>query len=166
MEPNPVAESHVLLAHWMGPTDANGSGNIHGGTIMKLADEAAGLAAIKHSRTLVTTAGVDRMAFLVPVFIGELVTFKAMVNAAWRTSMEIGVRVEAEDPLTGEVRHTNSAYFTFVALDKERRPTPVAPASAGTPLEQRRMHDAELRRNNRLTERAEMLARRRVDGDF
>ncbi len=126
MEPKPVAESQVLLAHWMGPTDANGSGNIHGGTIMKLADEAAGLAAIKHSRTRVTTAGVDRMAFLVPVFVGELVSFKAMVNAAWRTSMEIGVRVEAENPLTGEVRHTNSAYLTFVALDDERRPTPVA----------------------------------------
>jgi len=119
MDPKPVADTQVLLAHWMGPTDANGTGNIHGGTIMKLADEAAGLAAIKHSRTRVTTAGVDRMAFLVPVFVGELVTFKAMVNAAWRTSMEMGVRVEAENPLTGEVRHTNSAYFTFVALDEQ-----------------------------------------------
>jgi len=96
MDPKPVADTQVLLAHWMGPTDANGTGNIHGGTIMKLADEAAGLAAIKHSRTRVTTAGVDRMAFLVPVFVGELVTFKAMVNAAWRTTMEMGVRVEAE----------------------------------------------------------------------
>jgi acyl-CoA hydrolase len=166
MEPKPVAESQVLLAHWMGPTDANGSGNIHGGTIMKLADEAAGLAAIKHSRTRVTTAGVDRMAFLVPVFVGELVTFKAMVNAAWRTSMEMGVRVEAENPLTGEVRHTNSAYFTFVALDDERRPTPVPVAAAATPTEQRRMREAELRRTNRLAERAEMLARRSEDGDF
>jgi acyl-CoA hydrolase len=166
MEPKPVAESQVLLAHWMGPTDANGSGNIHGGTIMKLADEAAGLAAIKHSRTRVTTAGVDRMAFLVPVFVGELVTFKAMVNAAWRTSMEMGVRVEAENPLTGEVRHTNSAYFTFVALDDERRPTPVAPVAAATPTEQRRMREAELRRTNRLAERAEMLARRSEEGDF
>jgi acyl-CoA hydrolase len=166
MEPKPVAESQVLLAHWMGPTDANGSGNIHGGTIMKLADEAAGLAAIKHSRTRVTTAGVDRMAFLVPVFVGELVTFKAMVNAAWRTSMEMGVRVEAENPLTGEVRHTNSAYFTFVALDDERRPTPVAAAVAATPTEQRRMREAELRRTNRLDERAEMLARRSEEGDF
>jgi acyl-CoA hydrolase len=166
MEPKPVAESQVLLAHCMGPTDANGSGNIHGGTIMKLADEAAGLAAIKHSRTRVTTAGVDRMAFLVPIFVGELVTFKAMVNAGWRTSMEIGVRVAAENPLTGEVRHTNSAYLTFVALDDERRPTPVPPAVAGTPPEQRRMREAELRRNNRLAERAEMLARRSEEGDF
>ena len=166
MEPKPVAESQVLLAHWMGPTDANVDGNIHGGTIMKLADESAGLAAMKHARTLVTTAGVDRVAFLVPVFIRELVTFKAMVNAAWRTSMEIGVRVEAENPRTGEVRHSNSAYFTFVALDDEGRPTSVPPAAAGTPTEQRRMREAELRRANRLTERAEMLARRREDGDF
>lgn len=166
MEAKPVAESQVLLAHWMGPTDANGSGNIHGGTIMKLADEAAGLAAIKHSRTRVTTAGVDRMAFFVPILVGELVTFKAMVNAAWRTSMEIGVRVEAENPLTGEVRHTNSAYLTFVALDDERRPRPVPPATAATPTEQRRMREAEIRRSNRLAERAEMLARRTEEGDF
>jgi acyl-CoA hydrolase len=166
MEPKPVSESQVLLAHWMGPTDANGSGNIHGGVIMKLADEAAGLAAIKHSRTRVTTAGVDRMAFLVPVFVGELVSFKAMVNAAWRTSMEIGVRVEAENPLSGEVRHTNSAYLTFVALDDERRPTPVPAATAATTTEQRRMREAELRRQNRLSERDEMLARRAQEGDF
>jgi acyl-CoA hydrolase len=166
MEPKPVAESRVLLAHWMGPNDANSSGNVHGGTIMKLADEAAGLAAIKHARTRVTTAGVDRMAFLVPVFVGELVSFEAMANAAWRTSMEIGVRVQAENPLTGEVRHTNSAYFTFVALDDERRPTPVPAASAVTPTEQRRMREAELRRTNRLAERAEMLARRSEEGDF
>ena len=166
MEPKAVAESRVLLAHWMGPTDANGSGNVHGGTIMKLADEAAGLAAIKFSRTHVTTAGVDRMAFLVPVFVGELVTFKAAVNAAWRTSMEVGVRVEAENPLTGDVRHTNSAYFTFVALDDDRRPTPVPRAVAATPTAQRRMREAELRRTNRLAERAEMLARRSEEGDF
>ncbi len=165
MEPRPVADSQVLLAHWMGPTDANGSGNIHGGTIMKLADEAAGLAAIKHSGTHVTTAGVDRMAFRVPIFVGELVTFKAMVNAAWHTSMEIGVRVEAENPLTGEVRHTNSAYFTFVALDGERHPTPVPSSTAATATEQRRMRDAELRRSNRLAERAEMLARRGDEDD-
>jgi acyl-CoA hydrolase len=166
MDAKPVADSRVLLSHWMGPLDANSSGNVHGGTIMKLADEAAALAAIKHARTLVTTAGVDRMAFLVPVFVGDLVTFKAMVNAAWRTSMEIGVRVEAENPLTGEVRHTNSAYFTFVALDEQRGPTPVPPATAATPTDQRRLREAEIRRSNRLAERAGMLARRSEEGDF
>jgi acyl-CoA hydrolase len=156
----------VLLAHWMGPTDANGSGNIHGGVIMKLADEAAGLAAVKHSRRQVVTAGIDRVAFLVPVFVGDLVTLKATVNAAWRTSMEIGVRVEAENPRSGEVRHSNTAYMTLVALDEHGRPTTVPPALAESPTEQRRMRDAELRRTNRLTERAEMLARRTEEGDF
>ncbi len=165
MEPKPVAESRVLLAHWMGPTDANASGNIHGGVIMKLVDEAAGLAAVKHSRRQVVTAGMDRMAFLVALYVGDLVTLKAMVNAAWRTSMEIGVRVVAENPLSGEVRHSNSAYMTFVALDEHGHPAMVPPALAPTPTEQRRMRDAELRRRNRLDERAEMLARRTADGD-
>jgi acyl-CoA hydrolase len=166
MEPKPVAESQVLLAHWMGPTDANGSGNIHGGVIMKLTDEAAGLAAVKHSRQQVVTAGMDRMAFLVPLFVGDLVTLKATVNAAWHTSMEIGVRVEAENPRSGEVRHSSTAYMTFVALDEHGRPTTVPPALAETPIEQRRMREAELRRTNRLAERAEMLARRTEEGDF
>jgi acyl-CoA hydrolase len=166
MEPKAVIDTQLVLAHWMGPTDANGSGNIHGGTIMKLCDEAAGLAAIKHSRTRVTTVGMDRMAFLVPIFVGELVTFKAMLNAAWRSSMEIGVRVEAENPLTGEIRHTNTAYLTFVALDQDGRPTPVPPAVAATSTEQRRMREAEIRRANRLAERSEMLARRAEYGDF
>jgi acyl-CoA hydrolase len=160
MEPKPVSESQVLLAHWMGPTDANGSGNIHGGVIMKLSDEAAGLAAVKHSRQQVVTAGMDRMAFLVPVYVGDLVSFKAMVNAAWRTSMEIGVRVEAENPRTGEVRHSNTAYLTFVALDERGRPASVPPALARTPTEQRRLREAEMRRRNRLAERDEVLARR------
>src|ERR1700683_1147161 len=101
----------------MGLTDANSAGNIHGGGIMKLVDEAAALAAIKHSRLRVVTVGIDRMDFLVPIYIGELVTFRATVNGAWRSSMEVGVRVEAENPLTAGCRHTNTAYLTMVALD-------------------------------------------------
>ena len=85
----------------MGLTDANSAGFVHGGTVMKLCDEAAGIAAIKHSRCRVVTAGMDRMTFLEPIHLGELVTFKAAVNAAWRTSMEVGVRVEAEQPRDG-----------------------------------------------------------------
>ena len=158
MDPKPVSESRSVLAHWMGVTDANGAGNIHGGTIMKLVDEAAGLAAIKYSRRRVVTVSMDRMDFLVPIAVGELVTFRATVNAAWRTSMEVGVRVEAEKPISGEVRHTNTAYLTFVALDDDRRPTPVPPPLAETPEEQRRLHQAELRRSNRLAEREQMLA--------
>jgi acyl-CoA hydrolase len=108
----------------------------------------------------VVTVGMDRMVFRVPIYVGELVTFKATVNAAWRTSMEIGVRVEAENPLTGERRHTNTAYLTMVALDSEGRPAPVPTAIASSPDEQRRQREAGLRRANRLAEREQILAHR------
>src|SRR5258708_20281825 len=97
----------------MGVNDANSAGFVHGGTVMKLCDEAAGLAAIRHARTRVVTAGVDRMTFMVPVNVGELVTFRACVNAVWRTSIEVGVRVEAENPLTAACRHPSTAYLTM-----------------------------------------------------
>src|SRR5947209_20592305 len=98
MEPKQPSESSVQIVHVMGVGDANTAGNVHGGTIMKLCDEAAAMAAIKHSRRRVVTAAMDRMNFLVPIHVGELVTFNATVNGAWRTSMEVGVRVEAENP--------------------------------------------------------------------
>jgi acyl-CoA hydrolase len=160
VDPKPVGESRTLLSHLMGPADANGSGNIHGGTIMKLADEAAGLAAIKHARTRVVTVGMDRMDFLVPIYVGALVTFTACVNAAWRSSMEVGVRVEAEDVFQSTIEHTNTAYLTFVALDSDGRPIAVPPAAAEQPDEVRRMHEAQLRRSNRLREREEIIAHR------
>ncbi|HWD73522.1 MAG TPA: acyl-CoA thioesterase [Solirubrobacteraceae bacterium] len=160
MEPKPASDSRSEITHWMGVTDANNVGNIHGGTIMKLADEAAALAAIRHARQRVVTVGIDRMDFLVPIYVGELVTFKATVNAAWRTSMEVGVRVEAENPTIGAPRHTNTAYLTMVALDETGRPAPVPPLRTTTPDEQQRMREAELRRANRLAEREEMVARR------
>ncbi|MGA2009739.1 MAG: acyl-CoA thioesterase [Solirubrobacteraceae bacterium] len=163
MEPKPASASTTLISHWMGVTDANSSGNIHGGIIMKLADEAAGIAAIKHSGQQVVTVGMDRMAFLVPIYVGEVVTFRATVNAAWRSSMEVGVRVDAEDPLTGVRRHTNTAFLTMVALDPDGRPAAVPGLAASTPDEQRRMREAELRRANRLAERAEIIARRGVE---
>jgi acyl-CoA hydrolase len=160
MDPKPASESRVVLARWMGIIDANSAGNVHGGTVMKLCDEAAGLAAIKHSRSRVVTAAMDRMNFLYPIHVGELVTFSAMVNAVWRTSMEIGIRVDAENPLTGEGRHTNTAYITMVALDDHGNPSRVPPLVASTPDEQRRMREAELRRANRLEEREQILAHR------
>src|SRR5437660_94224 len=160
MDPKPVSESRAMLARWMGIADANSAGNIHGGTVMKLADEAAGLAAIKHSRCQVVTVGMDRMNFLVPIYIGDLVTFSSAVNAVWTTSMEVGVRVDAENPRTGEVRHTNTAYITMVALDDDGDPAPVPPLLADTSTEQRRMREAEMRRANRLAERQEILAHR------
>ena len=140
----------------MGLVDANSAGYVHGGTVMKLCDEVAGLAAVRHSRCRVVTAGVDRMTFQEPIHIGELVTFTASVNAAWRTSMEVGVRVDAEQPREGTVRHTNTAYLTMVALDEDGRPTEVPPLEAGSPDEQRREREAQTRRRNRLAERDEL----------
>jgi acyl-CoA hydrolase len=165
VDARPVSESTAQLARLMGIGDANSAGNVHGGTVMKLADEAAALAAIKHSRCRVVTAAMDRMTFLVPIRVGELVTFTASVNAAWRTSMEVGVRVEAENVRTGEIRHTNTAYLTLVALDDAGNPAPVPPAIASTPTEQRRMREAELRRANRLAERDEIAVRRAAEGE-
>jgi acyl-CoA hydrolase len=165
MDPKPASASTAVLAHWMGLGDANSAGYIHGGTVMKLADEAAGLAAVKHSRLRVVTAGMDRMTFLVPIRIAELVTFTATVNAAWRTSMEVGVRVEAENPRIGDVRHTSTAYLTMVALDDDGNPTPVPPLLAQTPTEQRRRREAELRRANRLAEREEIRRHREREGE-
>jgi acyl-CoA hydrolase len=144
----------------MSIVDANMAGNVHGGTILKLADEAAGLAAVKHSRQRVVTAGVDRVNFLYPIRIAELVTFSASVNAVWHTSMEVGVRVDAENPLTGEVRHTNTAYFTMVALDAAGRPAAIPALIATDATEERRMREAGLRRSNRLAERDEILGGR------
>jgi acyl-CoA hydrolase len=149
----------------MGITDANSAGFVHGGTVMKLCDEAAGLAAVRHSRLRVVTAAVDRMTFLHPVFVGELMTLTARVNAVWRTSMEVGVRVESENPRTGEVRHTNSAYLTMVAVDQAGRPAAVPPLRPESPVEERRARAAELRRRNRLAERDEIRAERRAKGE-
>ncbi len=155
-------QSRTVLAHWMGVADANASGYIHGGTIMKLVDEAAALAAVRHSQRRTVTASMDRMAFLVPVQVGELVTFNATVNAAWNTSMEVGVRVEAENPLTGEVRHACSAFLTMVALDDQGQPTQVTPLVANTAQDERRRREAELRRAHRLAERAAIEDGRRA----
>jgi acyl-CoA hydrolase len=140
----------------MNITDANSAGFVHGGTVMKLCDEAAGIASIKHSRCRVVTAGMDRMTFLEPVQIGELLTFKAAVNAVWRTSMEVGVRVEAERPRTGEIRHTSTAFLTMVALDEDGHPVEVPPLGVADADEQRREREAQTRRRNRLAERDEI----------
>ena len=160
MEPRSPASSHSTLVHWMGVTDTNAAGFVHGGTLMKLMDEAAGLAATRYSGHRVVTAGADRMTFLVAINLGDLVTLSASVNAVWRTSMEVGVRVVAERPRTGEVRHTNTAYFTMVALDDEGKPTPVPPLVCETDTEQRREREAQTRRRNRLAEREEIVASR------
>jgi len=137
----------------MGPADANNAGNVHGGVIMHLCDEVAGIAAVRHSGCRVVTAAVDRMTFRHPVFVGQLVTVKATVNAAWRSSMEVGVRVESENVRSGEVLHTSTAYLTMVALDDEGKPTEVRPVASERPDEIRRAREAQLRRDSRLAER-------------
>ncbi len=157
MHVKPVSDSRSTLVHWMGVTDINSAGYVHGGTVMKLCDEVAGIAAIRHSSCRVVTGGVDRVTFLEPIERGELVTFTASVNAVWRTSMEVGVRVTAERPRGGRgPRHTNSAYFTMVALDEEGSPTPVPQLQTQTPDEERREREAQTRRRNRLAEREEI----------
>ena len=157
MEPRAVSASCSVLAQWMGPSDANPAGFVHGGTVMKLCDEAAAAAAIRHARSRVVTAAVDRMTFLQPVHVGDLLTLQASVNAVWRTSMEVGVRVLSEDPRSGEVRHTNSAYITMVAVDEHGRPVgAIPPLRCESPEESRREREAQLRRENRLAERDQL----------
>jgi acyl-CoA hydrolase len=137
----------------MGVGEANLAGNVHGGVIMYLCDEVAGIAAVRHCGSRVVTVAMDRMTFLHPVYVGHLVTVKATVNAVWRTSMEVGVRVEAENIRTGEITHTSTAYLTMVALDEEGQPAAVPPLAPETPDEHRRAREAQLRRDNRLAER-------------
>ncbi len=143
-----MSEYHcqVIMSHVMLPTHANPYGNIHGGDIMKLIDDAASVVAIKHARTTVVTAAIDRLDFHRPVYIGNLLTLKASLNAVGKTSMEIGVRVEAEDLRQGLVSHIASAYLTFVALDDQHRPVPVPPYRPETPEAIRRSRQAQERK--------------------
>ncbi len=132
------------------PSDANPMGNVHGGTILKLVDTAAAVAALRHSRTNVVSASIDRMDFYHPVYVGNLLILKTSVNYAGRTSMEVGVRIEAEDLKTGKVTHTGSSYITYVALDKSGRPTEVPRVIPETPEEKRRWREGKQRREQRL----------------
>jgi acyl-CoA hydrolase len=159
-EPRSAADSESLLVKWMSLTDANSAGFIHGGMVMKLCDEAAGIAAVRHCGGRVVTAAMDRMTFLQPVHIGQLLTCRARVNAAWTTSMEVGVRVEAENPRTRETKNTSTAYLTMVAVDEDGRPMAVPPLILTDEVEKRRQREAELRRANRLAERDQILADR------
>ena len=160
MEPRSPSHSASTLTQWMGVMHANTAGYVHGGAIMRLCDEVAGIAAVRHSGRRVVTAAMDRMTFLHPVFVGNLVTVRATVNAAWRTSMEVGVRVESEEVQSGDCRHTSTAYLTMVALDDDGQPTDVPPLAPESDDELRRQREAELRRDNRLAEREAIKAGR------
>jgi len=153
MEGKKVSESALLMAQLMSPQDANIAGNVHGGVVMKLIDDAGGAVAYRHARSNVVTVSIDRLSFTHPVFVGDLVTFKASINMAGTTSMDIGVRVEAENLITGEVRHAASAYLTYVALDADSKPKAVAPLILENAEQERRFRQALARRNIRKQER-------------
>jgi acyl-CoA hydrolase len=144
------SESLTTVSRIMMPMDANVSGNVFGGTILRLIDEVASIVAFKHARKNVVTASIDRMDFLAPVYIGDLLRLNASINYVHKTSMEIGVRVEAENPLTGHVRHTGTCFLTIVALDENRRPCSVPPLLPETEEDKRRWEEAKVRRSLRL----------------
>lgn len=145
-----VTDSQVVMNEMVLPNDANILGNVLGGHVMHLMDMCAAMAAMRHCRKVVVTASVDHLSFHHPVKVGELMILKASVNYADRTSMEVGVRIEAEHPLTGEKRHTSSAYLTFVALDEHGKPTPVPRVMPVTEKDTRRHEAARKRREDRL----------------
>ena len=146
-----VVDSQVELNHFMMPEHANIHGNVHGGVIMKLADEAGALCAIRHANRPAVTVAIDSMTFLSPVHVGEVLTLVASLNYVGRTSMEVGVKVIAENPLTGDKTHTNSAYAVYVALDDAGRPIQV-PRLNVQPGEEQRRWDAALARQARRLE--------------
>lgn len=152
-EGKPVSASRTIMARTMLPSDANPHGNVHGGEVMKLIDACAGAAATRHARSRVVTAFVDELSFLAPVYVGDLVTAKASVNHVARSSMEVGVRVESEDLLTGAVVHVSSAHLVFVSIDEKGKPTPLPALAVETDEERRRWEAAERRRAQRLARR-------------
>lgn len=132
------------------PSDTNALGTIFGGKVMSWIDIAGAIAAGRHARRVVVTASIDALHFVAPIKLGYVVLIRAMVNFASRTSMEVGIRVDSENPITGELTHTATAYATFVALDDHGRPTPIAPILPETPEEKRRYEMAMKRRNARM----------------
>jgi len=153
-QPKTVRQSRVALSQLMQPQHANPRGDVHGGWIMKLADEAGALAAMRHAQRRVVTVAIDQMMFHEPIRIGDLVTLEAEVTYVGRTSIEARVSVIAEDPIGGERVHTNTAYLVYVALDEHGKPVPVPPLQAETEIEQARMDAARERQAYRLSQRA------------
>lgn len=142
--------SRVYLSQLMQPEHANNHGNVHGGWIMKLVDEAGALACMRHAQRRVVTVAVDSLVFREPIRIGDLVTFTAEVTHTGRTSLEAEVQVVAENPVTGERTHTNTAYLVYVALDDDNQPTAVPPLVAETEEDTQRMEQAKLRQKRRI----------------
>jgi acyl-CoA hydrolase len=150
MEGRPVRASVSEYAEMALPNDTNAIGTLLGGKVMHLVDLAGAMAAMRHARCTVVTASVDNMTFLHPIRVGQMVLLRSSVNRVFHTSMEVGVKVFVEDLITGEVRHTSSAYLTFVAIDGQGRRVPIPPVIPETPEEKRRYEEAGQRRAQRL----------------
>jgi acyl-CoA hydrolase len=159
------SDSSVVLSQAMAITDANLAGNVHGGVIMKLVDTAAGLCAVKHCRSRVVTVAMDEMVFIEPVYLSDVVSLRAQVNDVGRTSMEVGVRVDAENTLSGQRRHVSTAYLVFVALDGQGKPKGVPRLEPENAEERRRMEEAKIRREHRLARKEAILKRRAERGE-
>jgi len=154
--PKPMRASRIQLAQMMMPEHANTHGNVHGGWIMKLVDEAGALASTRHAAHRTVTVAIDQMVFRHPIHIGDLVLFNAEVTYAGHTSMEVEVNVIAENPISSEQIHTNAAYLVYVAIDDKGRPTRIPTLIAETPEEQTRMDSAMERHLRRLSQRESM----------
>ena len=163
LAPRRAGDSKVVLSQLMEVVDANVLGNVHGGVIMRLADTAAALAAMRHAAGVCVTVSVDELSFLEPVHVGDIVTVQAMVNDVGTTSLECGVRVEAESPVSGRRVHASSAYIVFVAIDEEGAPRPVPPIVAETDDQRRRQREARLRREARMTHKLAVKAARAAE---
>jgi acyl-CoA hydrolase len=153
LEPKFVRDSRHESSEIMMPQHANNLGHVFGGVILSMLDRVAAVSAIRHARQNCVTVSVDRVDFREPIHLGDLVIMKSSVNYVGRTSMEIGVRVDAEDLSTGARRHTNSCYLTFVAIDRNHRPIAIPPIAPETEDEKRRYQAAQERRRRRLEER-------------
>ena len=149
-----IRASQISIAQLMQPEHANNLGNVHGGWIMKLVDEAGALACMRHAQRRVVTVAIDQMVFRQPIRIGDLVILNAEVTYTGRTSMEAEVQVTAENPITGDRTHTNTAYLVYVALDESGQPAQVPPLIAETEAEKERMQQAEERQKYRLAQKS------------
>ena len=149
----PMSASKISIAQLMQPEHANNLGNVHGGWIMKLVDEAGALACMRHAQRRVVTVAIDQMVFRQPIRIGDLVILNAEVTYAGRSSMEAEVQVTAENPVTGERTHTNTAYLVYVAMDEKGQAVPVPALFAETDEEKQRMQGARARQKHRLTQK-------------
>lgn len=151
--PKSPSRSRVILNTLMMPEHANHFGNVHGGIIMKLADEAAAIAAMRHAQKRAVTVAMDSMTFKQPIQIGDVVTCTAHVTYVSKSSMEVNVEVHAENPISGQVTHTNSAYLVFVALDDAGRPGAVPPLALETDYDRAEYAQGEARQKARLSQR-------------